>query len=878
MNHLLRKLCATALLSVCAYVSQAQYADGTGTGNHQNQIFWLEWGGPALSSTPAGFTSTNIVEGTYVWDLEPGLVRVVGQLSNISTVTAPSNGETISLAPYNSGQFVGNGTTALGDGLQIMYPGTNPIGIATSLNGGAVPSSVFRGVIEFDISLNLQMLVNGVWTNLNYPGMIVADAESMNATPSVTEYISANTNGSSGWQILDVRNDAASIGQDPTKYKLEIGNSGTYFKLYNDQVNDMGVQAVMYAQGATALTDVQMRGRGVTALALGFVAPFDYGDAPASYGEVFHYIDDLTLNGTPITADGTYAVTDQTIASLIVPTANVYINQLPDADGGLNHFSPNADIDGATTVPKYDGSGTYTLTIPITNNTGQPSNLGAWIDWNQNGVFDASEAVLQTNPASATSATFTWTGLTTTPDPSANYFVRVRVTTDPLTDPTGGATNGEVEDYVLKATVAISGNVFDDLDGLTNSTVDGTGTNVGGVLYVNLVDSSGNVVASVAVGSDGTYEFGGTLSGNYTLQLSVNQGVAGSPAPAAVLPAGWVSTGENLGAGAGNDGSVNTILPVTITAGVTVTEANFGIEQPPVNDDQSYLIAQPTLNSTLTLNGSGASSSPGPLTGTDPEEGILSAAKTVTINDLSGMNGNELYYNGALVTAGTVIVNYDPALLSIKLTGLGSTSASFTYTFSDTADKTGVPGTYNIAWNNPLPVTLVSFTASKEGRISVLNWETTSETNSDYFQVQRSANAKNWEDLGSVSARGESNALVKYSFNDNAPRGGANLYRLKMVDKDGSFAYSRIRELSYAGGVHVTVYPNPVSNTLYIIEAEAGTLKEAALFNMKGQKVYQSSVAGLQQIDVKSLIPGIYIVKTTQTNGTESSQKIVISH
>ena len=73
------------------------------------------------------------------------------------------------------------------------------------------------------------------------------------------------------------------------------------------------------------------------------------------------------------------------------------------------------------------------------------------------------------------------------------------------------------------------------------------------------------------------------------------------------------------------------------------------------------------------------------------------------------------------------------------------------------------------------------------------------ETYSDFFQVQRSADAKNLQDLGVVNAQGESNELAKYNYTDNTPLNGRNLYRLEMVDKDGSFAYSRINELAFSG-------------------------------------------------------------------------------
>lgn len=867
------------ILNFCIFIlllvsskAQSQYANGTGTGLHQSQIFWLKWGGSKLVSTPAAFTSTDIVEGTYIWDLEPGLVRVVGELSNIASPVKPING-VIKLAPYSSGTYVG-GNGNLGDGLQVMYPGVNPVGIATHTTEANL--NYKKGVVQFDISLKLQMLIDGNWTDLNYPGMVIADAESMASSSAGTEYISAETSGKTGWQILDVHNNAASIKKDPTNYKLQIANGGKYFKLYNNLVNNIGVQAVMFAQGTKTLKNVQMQGEGTTALALGFIAPFDYGDAPASYGEVTHYMDNLALNGTPMTVDGIYSVTSQKVSSSIVPTANIYINELPDADGGLNHFSENADVDGATTIPDYDGSGSYTLTLPITNKIGLPSNLGAWIDWNQNGAFDESEAVFVTTPASATTATFTWTGLTTSPNPAQKYYVRARITTDRIISPNLGATNGEVEDYVLNIATAISGHVFNDANGLANDKVDGPGTNVSGALYVNLVNQSGHVVASTPVASNGYYAFGGTSSGNYTLQLSVQQGVVGSPAPAVVLPSQWVSTGEVLGTAPGHDGTVNAILPLTITFGESVTNANFGIEQTPTSDNKRFLIPTPVLNSSIILDGRATALEP--LSGLDPEDGVLSANRNVTITNIDGMNGNELYYNGVLIQVGMQIKNYDPKLLSIKFTTLGSTTVNFEYAFSDTAGQLGISGKYVIVWNGALPVTLVSFTANKEGQMAVLNWQTALEINSDYFLIQRSTDGKVWHDLASINALGDYDELKKYTFTDNTPALGTNMYRLKMVDKDGTYAHSRIQPLSFSSDVSLSVYPNPVSDILYIREAVLGTVKQVAIYNIQGQKMYQSNTAGTQSIPVNTLASGIYMIKVIHADGATSSHKIFVNH
>ncbi len=129
----------------------------------------------------------------------------------------------------------------------------------------------------------------------------------------------------------------------------------------------------------------------------------------------------------------------------------------------------------------------------------------------------------------------------------------------------------------------LSGNVFNDIDG--PGTINGTGISMpnGVQLFATLVDPTDNtVLGSIPVNPDGTYNFNGIPGGgvNYRVEISTNQGIALSAAPARVLPLGWVSVGENLGAGAGNDGAADRILNVTVNT-ANVTNANFGINMSP---------------------------------------------------------------------------------------------------------------------------------------------------------------------------------------------------------------------------------------------------------------------------------------------------------
>ena len=158
----------------------------------------------------------------------------------------------------------------------------------------------------------------------------------------------------------------------------------------------------------------------------------------------------------------------------------------------------------------------------------------------------------------------------------------------------------------------------------------------------------------------------------------------------------------------------------------------------------------------------------------------------------------------------------------------------------------------------------------------MLSWATTSETNSDHFEIERSLGGKEWNKIGSVDSHGESTVTRDYRFVDAQPLSGENLYRLKMVDKDQTFAYSRIQSLSFEGlSKDLSVYPNPVSDKLSLRDYKEIT--KVQIYDLKGQTVYQSKSVGTGEISLKNLANGMYIVKVSRAGGLESSQKIVVS-
>ena len=185
------------------------------------------------------------------------------------------------------------------------------------------------------------------------------------------------------------------------------------------------------------------------------------------------------------------------------------------------------------------------------------------------------------------------------------------------------------------------------------------------------------------------------------------------------------------------------------------------------------------------------------------------------------------------------------------------------------------PIVYQYACNIPLPVKLESFDVTNSESGVLLNWATTSETNSDRFEIEHSIDATNWYGIGSVKAAGESKLSNKYSFTDASPVNGLNYYRLKMVDQDGSFAYSRIKSIRTSTGNGVTVYPNPVTESITLGTVDISTIGSVEIFDAKGVVVMKTAKPASNKINVEKLGAGIYVMKITRTSGVSESQKIV---
>ncbi|SEI44482.1 Por secretion system C-terminal sorting domain-containing protein [Dyadobacter sp. SG02] len=158
----------------------------------------------------------------------------------------------------------------------------------------------------------------------------------------------------------------------------------------------------------------------------------------------------------------------------------------------------------------------------------------------------------------------------------------------------------------------------------------------------------------------------------------------------------------------------------------------------------------------------------------------------------------------------------------------------------------------------PLPVTLSAFSAKKEGAVAQLAWATTSETNSAYFEVQHSQDGKNWTALTQVEAKGESKELETYTYTHTNPF-AVNLYRLKMVDLDETFAYSAIKSLNFDGQEQLNVYPNPTVDRIKVTSNQQVT--NVKVYAQTGALVLNATPDSSNEVDLTKLSQGTYYVK-----------------
>jgi hypothetical protein len=179
---------------------------------------------------------------------------------------------------------------------------------------------------------------------------------------------------------------------------------------------------------------------------------------------------------------------------------------------------------------------------------------------------------------------------------------------------------------------------------------------------------------------------------------------------------------------------------------------------------------------------------------------------------------------------------------------------------------------------NPLPVKLIYFKGRTDNKTNFLDWRTASEQNSAFFSLERSDDGSNFKQVTNKAAAGNSTTPRDYAYNDDKA-GNSSYYRLRMVDLDGTFAYSNIVYLEHRKGKLgiANLYPNPTLDNVTIeYETEDATAVTFTIFDALGQQVAVEKVtpkkgANVHTLSLNDLAAGMYMIAID----TEGSKRVV---
>jgi|GEM_PF-2043690 len=801
-------------------------------------------GGTTCVPVPASYFSATDPDNGFVISL-----RITAFPSNTTSITV--NGVTYTAATFPSGGIIlptnPNGTPTASNTICVdPIDGAVTVSIPYKVTDNAGFESLTTGSVNLPFTLPAA-LVNVSGNVFNDP-----DANNVNNSTGVTNLVPA------GIYANLVNSSGVVVASTP------VNTNGT-FSFAN----------VPSANGYTVSLST---------------TPGTAGSTPPPVAIPNGWVKTGEFNGTPNTGnDGNINSISApfNVSTVDVTNINFAIEQLPTPG---NYTAPSQPNPGGTTcvpVPASYFSATdpdngFVISLRI---TAFPSNTTSMIVNNvlyTAATFPSGGIVLPTNPNGTPTAANT---ICVDPiDGAVTVSIPYKVTDNAGFE---SLTTGSVNlPFTTPAQlVNVSGNVFNDPDAINVNNSTGVTNLVPAGIYANLVNNSGLVIATTPVNTNGTFSFANVPGANgYTVSLSASPGTVGSAAPAVAIPAGWVKTGEFNGPpNSGNDGNINSISAPFNVGTVDVTNINFAIEQLPTPGNYTAPArGNPGGNICVTFPNSY-------FYGTDPDNGFVTQLRITAFPS----NTNNFTINGVTYTAANfppqgLIFATNPAGVPLLSNTFcidpvdGATLVNIPYKVTDNAGfESLTTGSVKLPFTITLPVVLTDFSGTLNNKKVDLNWATSSEINSAYFAVERSADGSHFTSIASIPATQSANGSY-YKYTDSLPIAGFNYYRLKMVDKDGSFKYSKIILVTVNNAATpLSIAPNPFNDAFTIsIDLKNESDINIIVNDANGKAVFEKKTAGaagrnsIPVTNLARLPQGIYFISII-TNKNSYHQKLL---
>ncbi|HEY3338144.1 MAG TPA: GEVED domain-containing protein [Propionicimonas sp.] len=649
---------AVGFLSVGLPATPAAAVQATGGTARFPSIEWFSWGADGATIPNAGITRTE----NYTLAGQP--FNITCTLSNINRTAGTGTGSY--LESYRSGTWQGDGFDSLYNIGGIDGANTMVVGLSNHTQGNTI-------TVDFSCSATL------AGNDFPLAGLVMADAEASGGT----EYVGATIPTSATWRILD-RVRGANCTQD-TYARRTVAGTANRLELYGPANNTCeggaddvrpGPSSVAFMDGSSSATNVTISGSGKSAIALGVAFNTDFGDAPASYGNAGAALQFAYTGGdVPVTPStdtlaanrGTPVFGNITLATNVQPTLRLGASVDPEATQQYSANATGDDTDGEAASGGPDDENGIAINNPVEVAPGTNLTLGpvactgsgfiaGWIDWNLNGVFDASEKSTNTAQCSGNSANLTIPvpGTILPTGGTLNTFLRIRFArTQAQLTPTGITTGGEVEDYRFVA--GAKARVI-----LRKTTLGGTGGPWGFTL-TNTTQTTGTATtttAGTAVQVDGNTAVTGTDA-----YVAVATGSAVTINESSIL-AGWAISSVTCNDGTSNVGTLSgttVTIPGSATGPGSIVTCDFRNGQPAVGLTKSAgTLSGNTAGSTIPYTFTVTNTGQTPLSAiaiTDPKvTGLTCVATSLAIGASTTCTATHTLTQ-AEVDAGTVVNN-----------------------------------------------------------------------------------------------------------------------------------------------------------------------------------------------------------------------------
>ncbi len=229
--------------------------------------------------------------------------------------------------------------------------------------------------------------------------------------------------------------------------------------------------------------------------------------------------------------------------------------------------------------------------------------------------------------------------------------------------------------------------------------------------------------------------------------------------------------------------------------------------------------------------------------------------------------GVTLYWKSAasdIVNPAEIVVSHYNGTCWDNMGGTVSGDVSSGYVSSTVPFSSYSPVTFGTKTNeNTLPVSLLYFDVTCDGKTAELNWATASETNNRQFEIEKSHGDDKWSNIGTVTGSGNSNSIIKYDFKDINQEYVQTYYRLKQTDYDGK---QKVLAIGMAGcfssaNTYINIMPNPAENVISIVSGYELNNEPFLIRNAMGQTIITGLANGTETlVNVENLKPGVYYV------------------